>query len=268
MTVSITIDGITVWSATTTLPELMGENGLCLDDNTIIEILLLIPSLHDDIVALLKLLVATGCEPHGLFSLCLYFDPCDGYSSGDPSCGCFTLDFQVGPRHSLLLICVPVGVAALSRALAKCLGGPRADRPAAAVLERLLRAEGGRLPRLRWKRDADHRALGRQAHEHVRWPLIAATFMASSVDEYIVFQHSMLIQHVLSTPQGYCYTRPGACGMGVTVAEVPARLTREVVPYTRVILYIRGCTMEESVHWWRQTSLFLSLSCKSYPPLR
>ena len=95
VTVSITIDGITVWSATTTLPELMGENGLCLDDNTIIEILLLIPSLHDDIVALLKLLVATGCEPHGLFSLCLYFDPCDGYSSGDPSCGCFTLDFQL-----------------------------------------------------------------------------------------------------------------------------------------------------------------------------
>uniref|UniRef100_A0A7S4I9Z2 Uncharacterized protein n=1 Tax=Vannella robusta TaxID=1487602 RepID=A0A7S4I9Z2_9EUKA len=94
VTLSITVDHITIWSVETTLPELMEPNGgLCLDDDTVLEILALIPELHDDIEIILGILAITGCEPRGLFSMCFYFDPCEAYSSS--ICGCFEFDFQL-----------------------------------------------------------------------------------------------------------------------------------------------------------------------------
>lgn len=70
------------------------NGGLCLDDDTVLEILLLIPGLADDVQKILAFLDATGCEPRGLFSMCFYFNPCENYSSGD-LCGCFEFDFQL-----------------------------------------------------------------------------------------------------------------------------------------------------------------------------
>jgi len=112
VTISITVDKITVFTFETTLPDLMEDGGVCLDDNTVIEILLLIPSLRNDTLTFLKLLEATGCQPRGIFSLCFYFTPCS-YTNVMPQiqngqqptqqqaqldvfpCGCFSLDFQL-----------------------------------------------------------------------------------------------------------------------------------------------------------------------------
>merc|ERR1711990_818769 len=68
VTLSITVDGITVWSDTTTLPELQEDGGVCLDDNTVLEIMLLIPETKNATEKLVKALEWTGCEPKGIFS--------------------------------------------------------------------------------------------------------------------------------------------------------------------------------------------------------
>lgn len=70
------------------------NGGLCLDDDTVLEILALIPGLQDSIDIILLILDATGCEPRGLFSMCFYFDPCESYSPSQ-ICGCFEFDFQL-----------------------------------------------------------------------------------------------------------------------------------------------------------------------------
>lgn len=70
------------------------NGGLCLDDDTVLEILALIPGLRDAIEIILFILDATGCEPRGLFSMCFYFDPCDTYDASK-ICGCFEFDFQL-----------------------------------------------------------------------------------------------------------------------------------------------------------------------------
>jgi len=103
VTLSITVDKITIWSFETTLPELMEPNGgLCLDDDTVLEILALIPALQDDIQIILGILEATGCEPRGLFSMCFYFNNCtttdgaiDIVLNEEAICGCFEFDFQL-----------------------------------------------------------------------------------------------------------------------------------------------------------------------------
>ena len=96
MTLSITVDRITVWSTNATLPQLMEpEGGLCLDDDTVLEILAMIPGLRESIKIILAILEATGCEPRGLFSMCFYFDPCDSSAPSDPMCGCFEFDVQL-----------------------------------------------------------------------------------------------------------------------------------------------------------------------------
>ena len=56
MTISITLDGVTLWSDTTTLPELEEDGGYCLDDNTILEIMLLIPETKNATEKLIKAL--------------------------------------------------------------------------------------------------------------------------------------------------------------------------------------------------------------------
>mmetsp|Transcript_2638 Transcript_2638/g.4260 ORF Transcript_2638/g.4260 Transcript_2638/m.4260 type:complete len:213 (-) Transcript_2638:53-691(-) len=96
VTLSITVDRITIWSIDTTIPQLLQENGgICLDDDTVLEILALIPSLQDDIEVILAILDATGCEPRGLFSMCFYFNPCEYYDPYSNICGCFEFDFQL-----------------------------------------------------------------------------------------------------------------------------------------------------------------------------
>merc|ERR1712100_115051 len=100
VTISITLDGVVLWSDTTTLPELKEDGGLCLDDNTVLEILLLIPETRNATEWLVKALEWTGCEPKGIFSLCFYFEPC----SPEPEfCGCFTMDFQLLYWHNWCL---------------------------------------------------------------------------------------------------------------------------------------------------------------------
>ena len=96
-----------------TLPELFPENGgLCLDDNTILEILLLIPELQNDAKIIAAILAATGCHPRGLFEMCFFFynQTCaapaieSGYGVANDVapvddfsliCGCFTFEFQL-----------------------------------------------------------------------------------------------------------------------------------------------------------------------------
>lgn len=99
LTLSITIDGITVWSTEATLPQLMQENGgVCIDDNTILEILALIPEFQDQAEIILRILEITGCEPRGLFSMCFYFQNCTSTASlalTSGICGCFQFDFQL-----------------------------------------------------------------------------------------------------------------------------------------------------------------------------
>jgi hypothetical protein len=91
----------------------MVPGGVCLDDDTVLEIMLLIPSLRNETELLLKILEATGCTPRGLFSLCVYFTPCANSTllarlseageefvnrkpdNKDFPCGCFQLDFQL-----------------------------------------------------------------------------------------------------------------------------------------------------------------------------
>ena len=97
VTISITVDRITIFSFETTIPNLAADGGVCLDDYTVLEILLLIPSLRDYALIIMKILEATGCEPRGLFSLCFYFTPCAASSVTDVAlpCGCFSLSFQL-----------------------------------------------------------------------------------------------------------------------------------------------------------------------------
>ena len=77
----------------------MEDGGVCLDDNTVLEILLLIPSLRSYAEIIIKILEITGCEPNGIFSLCFYFTPCSLSNALSNlisfPCGCFSLDFQV-----------------------------------------------------------------------------------------------------------------------------------------------------------------------------
>ena len=81
-----------------------------MDDNTILEILLLIPELQDDAKIIAAILAATGCHPRGLFEMCFFFynqtcAPVPALESGfEPApvddfealvCGCFTFEFQL-----------------------------------------------------------------------------------------------------------------------------------------------------------------------------
>ena len=80
---------------------------------SVLEILLLIPSLRNDTEVILNILEATGCTPRGLFSLCVYFDPCSNTlaaasqpkphtgvvrkpkPNAEPLCGCFSFNLQL-----------------------------------------------------------------------------------------------------------------------------------------------------------------------------
>eukprot|EP01096_Ripella_sp_DP13-Kostka_P010325 TRINITY_DN4041_c0_g1_i1.p2 TRINITY_DN4041_c0_g1~~TRINITY_DN4041_c0_g1_i1.p2 ORF type:complete len:247 (-),score=121.64 TRINITY_DN4041_c0_g1_i1:127-786(-) len=76
ITLSITVDDKTIWSVSATIPELMTPEGLCIDDDTVLEILLEIPSLYGDAKTIMEILKAIGCRPEGLFSMCFSFTPC------------------------------------------------------------------------------------------------------------------------------------------------------------------------------------------------
>ena len=113
----------------------MTPEGLCLDDDTVLEILVEIPALANDTQIFMDILEVLGCRPTGLFYMCFSFEPCstaaqqppmmgqpipiisgqDGLMAGQrPTklavmpvpgsalCGCFDFSFQVRPYKTLL----------------------------------------------------------------------------------------------------------------------------------------------------------------------
>eukprot|EP01095_Lingulamoeba_sp_RSL-Kostka_P003902 TRINITY_DN1501_c1_g1_i2.p1 TRINITY_DN1501_c1_g1~~TRINITY_DN1501_c1_g1_i2.p1 ORF type:complete len:235 (-),score=52.91 TRINITY_DN1501_c1_g1_i2:787-1491(-) len=75
VTLEITVEDIPVFHLETTIPDIFVNDGICLDDNTIFEILLEIPSLKNDTEIFINILKLTGCDSAGIFSMCFYFYP-------------------------------------------------------------------------------------------------------------------------------------------------------------------------------------------------
>ena len=95
--------------------ELMTPEGLCLDDDTVLEILMEIPSLANDTQIFWDILQAFGCRPEGLFYMCFSFDPCstamikpamDASIQAPESllCGCFDFSFQASAYNFLFFV--------------------------------------------------------------------------------------------------------------------------------------------------------------------
>ena len=92
LVIDLSIDHVKVWAINTTIPNIVVDDGVCVDGSTILEILETVPSLEPYQKLIFQLLDVFGCLPAGLFSICVLYDPC---SPSSTDCGCFSLDTQL-----------------------------------------------------------------------------------------------------------------------------------------------------------------------------
>jgi hypothetical protein len=101
ITLSVTVDDVPVWKTVTTWPDLYKSDGICIDDATVMEILMLVPSLNQYETLFSEILTLVGCLPAGLFSLC--------FQAAPNQCLNFDVEFLFFEQYCVFTSSTPIG---------------------------------------------------------------------------------------------------------------------------------------------------------------